>query len=118
MPDAYQWEIWDATWEHEDGTSKERPVLILTSTSHNFAARKIWVAKFTKTKRDAPHRYEFAATDPSFPRTGLTATCYLYLQEAREIDKGLLLRKRGQLSSLAALLIGFTMKGLFKPPLP
>jgi len=118
VPDPYQWEIWEATWVHEDGTAKPRPVLVLTGTSHNFAAGKIWVAKFTKTRRDAPHRYEFNSTDPAFPKTGLTATCYLYLQEAREIDKSLLLYKRGQLSSLAALMIGFTIKGLFKPPLP
>lgn len=118
MPDAYQWEVWEAVWEHEDGTAKERPVLVLTSTSYNFANPKIWVAKFTKTKRDAPHRYEFNATDPSFTSTGLRATCYLYLDEAREIDKALLLRKRGHLGTMAALMIGFTIKGLFKPSLP
>ena len=118
MPDAYQWEIWQAVWEHEDGTSKERPVLLLTTTTHNFASPKVWVAKFTKSRRDSPHRYEFADTDPAFWKTGLKATCYLYLHEAREIDKSLLINRRGQLCSLASLLIGFTIKKLFKPPLP
>lgn len=27
-PTFCQWEVWQAQWEHEDGTSKERPLLM------------------------------------------------------------------------------------------
>jgi mRNA-degrading endonuclease toxin of MazEF toxin-antitoxin module len=113
-----QWEIWQVDWEHEDGTSKARPVLILSSTSAAESGDQIWVAKFTKTMSDVPFRIEFSRSDPSFRETGLNETCYLYLAEARKVPKSRFLYRRGRLPVLSAALVGFLLKQAVRFPVP
>jgi mRNA-degrading endonuclease toxin of MazEF toxin-antitoxin module len=113
-----QWEVWQVVWKHEDGTEKARPVLILSSTQHNSKGQGIWVAKFTKTLKQQPHRIEFSKADASFRSTGLTDTCHLYLKEARTIDHTLLIKRRGHLNSFNAMIIAIEMKRAIKFPMP
>jgi hypothetical protein len=113
-----QWEVWQVVWKHEDGTEKQRPALILSSTQHNSKGPGIWIAKFSKTPSQNPYVFEFLQTDASFASTGLTATCYLYLKEARTIDHTLLIKRRGHLGSFSALLMAIQIKNAFKFPMP
>ena len=117
-PAYCQWEIWQARWEHEDGTVKDRPVLILSSTTYAATNEEIWVAKFTKSKYENPFRIEFKKQDPSFSSTGLTDTCFLYISQARKISKGKMMRMRGRLPLLSSALIGVMMKQALKFPSP
>jgi mRNA-degrading endonuclease toxin of MazEF toxin-antitoxin module len=113
-PTFCQWEVWQAEWDHEDGTTKARPVLILSSTASAQANTHIWVAKFTKTFSQIPFRIEFNNSDASFAETGLTDTCYLYVAETRRIPKTKFIRKRGKLSTLSAVVVAFTIKQALK----
>jgi mRNA-degrading endonuclease toxin of MazEF toxin-antitoxin module len=109
-----QWEIWQASWEHEDGTKKDRPVLILSSTKSANSGTAIWVAKFTKTFIQGISAIKFTKGDPSFTETGLREDCYLYPCLARKIEKSALIRKRGRLPILSAALIGALIKQSLK----
>src|SRR5207253_1186839 len=71
-----QWEIWDVDWAHEDGTSKPRPALVLSSTAFNATGRGAWIAKFTTSCQDVPHLLEFNRTAPSFTATRPRDTCH------------------------------------------
>jgi mRNA-degrading endonuclease toxin of MazEF toxin-antitoxin module len=117
-PAYCQWEIWQVDWEHEDGTSKPRPALILSSTRSANSSPEIWVAKFTKTRSEVPFRIEFNRNDPSFKETGLTETCYLYLAEARRVSKGRFIRRRGKLPILSAVMVGFMLKKAIRFEMP
>ena len=117
-PNFEQWEVCQAKWQHEDGTEKDRPVLVLSSTKTCRNQQQIWVAKFTKTNRDVPFKIQFCKTDASFAATGLTADCFLYIHECRQIDKSLLLYHRGQLGLLSAALIAWQVKQALKFPIP
>ena len=117
-PQFCQWEIWQVVWEHEDGTSKNRPALILSSTSVAKVDTELWVAKFTKTDFPLPFKMYFDRTAPSFKETGLTANCYLYLASARRIDKSKFLYRRGRLPVLSAALVGVMLKQALKFPIP
>ena len=105
-------------WEHEDGTSKQRPALVLSSTNSANSSPEIWVAKFTKTRSDVPFRIEFNRNDPSFKETGLTETCYLYLADARRVPKSRFIRRRGRLPILSAVMVGFMLKQAIKFEMP
>jgi len=109
-----QWEIWQAWWEHEDGTRKDRPVLILSSTPSANANDAIWVAKFTKTHFPGIPSIKFVKGDPSFAQTGLSDTCYLYPSQARKIARAKFIRPRGKLSIFSAALIAVVIKQLLK----
>jgi mRNA-degrading endonuclease toxin of MazEF toxin-antitoxin module len=111
-----QWEIWQASWEHEDGSKKDRPVLILSSLNYSNSHSEIWVAKFTKTEISKVPHIKFDKSSPSFAQTGLTETCHLYPSQARKIDKALLIRKRGSLATLSAALMAQMIKQLLKFP--
>lgn len=118
VPTYCQWEVWQVNWDHEDGTIKDRPVIILSSTATAQANQEIWVAKFTKSRKEIPFRIEFKDSDPSFPETGLSKTCYLYIAEARKIPKSAFLHRRGKLSVLSAVMAGFIVKQALKFKIP
>ena len=103
---------------HEDGTSKERPALILSSTAACAAANDVWVAKFTKTNLGVPFQIGFHKADPSFRSTGLTASCFLYVHLARKIPKSAFLYHRGDLSIFSAALMGFNVRQALKFKIP
>jgi mRNA-degrading endonuclease toxin of MazEF toxin-antitoxin module len=103
---------------HEDGTSKERPALILSSSAACAASNDLWVAKFTKTNLGVPFQIEFHRSDPSFRSTGLTDICFLYIHLARKIPKSAFLYHRGDLSILSAALMGFSIKQALKFQIP
>ena len=88
-----QWEIWDVEWEHEDGTSKARPALVVSSTAFNAGNDAIWFAKISTKEHDVPHRLELATSDPAFSRTGLAAHSYFYLANVRQITRSKIYRR-------------------------
>src|SRR5579872_3255012 len=85
-PMPKQWEIWEVEWLHEDGTSKPRPALVVSSNTFNDLGAGVWVAKISSQYFETEHRIELAAGDPSFKSTGLKRSCYLYLSNVRRVD--------------------------------
>jgi mRNA-degrading endonuclease toxin of MazEF toxin-antitoxin module len=119
LPAICQWDIWQVNWHHEDGTSKPRPALILSSSAYARANASVWVAKFTKTcVPNTPFMIQFDKSDPTFPETGLTESCCLYIAECRKIDASLLIHRRGRLPIITAGLIGALMKQALKFRIP
>jgi hypothetical protein len=114
VPRFCQWEIWQAWWEHEDGTKKARPVLILSSTNLANSGDEIWVAKFTKSFIEGISAIKFTKGDASFPETGLRDDCYLYPPLARRLKADAFIRKRGRLPILSAALMGALIKQTLK----
>jgi len=113
-----QWEIWEVDWLHEDGTSKPRPALVVSSNTFNSGHSGAWVAKISSQYFDTEHRIEIAAGDPSFKSTGLKKSCYVYLANVRLIEPDLLLYRRGRLGSFSALVIAIQLKKAIPKPLP
>jgi mRNA-degrading endonuclease toxin of MazEF toxin-antitoxin module len=101
----HQWEIWDVDWKHEDGTSKRRPALLISSTEHNRQSDELWFVKVSSVKHNVPYCMEFHKDEPSFTGTGLTKTSYFYIADVRKISKSSVFRRRGAISPMAALLI-------------
>jgi mRNA-degrading endonuclease toxin of MazEF toxin-antitoxin module len=114
MPTFSQWEVWQAVWEHEDGTSKERPVLVLSPVENENPANGLWVVKFTKTDTPQIPRVRFDKSDPSFSETGLKDTCYLYYTQARKISSDKFRYRRGRLPAFSAAILGVLIKQALK----
>lgn len=106
-----QWDIWQVTWIHkDDGTSKDRPALLLSTTDYNAKHDLLWFAKISTPLHNVPLRIELNSGDPAFAGTGLTHTCHLYLGSAREIHKDAILSYRGFLNKLAGAMIQLRLK--------
>jgi|ERR1051326_6375332 mRNA-degrading endonuclease toxin of MazEF toxin-antitoxin module len=117
-PKYCQWEIWQVRWQHEDGTFKERPALLLSSSAYNQTHDDLWFAKISSVEHNQPFRLELSPADPSFRQTGLTKRCFIYLANARKINKSAIGQQRGRLGLLSALLIGALLKQAIKFEMP
>jgi len=100
-----QWEIWDVNWQHEDGTGKRRPALLISSTEYNSQNDALWFVKISSVRHNVPFRLESRLDEPAFAGTGLTKTSYFYIADARPIGKPSIFRRRGALSAFAAMLV-------------
>lgn len=100
-----QWEIWDVEWPHEDGTSKRRPALVVSSSEFNGRNDVIWCAKISSRIHEVPFRVELSPGDPSFSATGLNKTSYFYLADVRKVSKRAFYSQRGHVSTLFGMLI-------------
>jgi hypothetical protein len=112
QPEFRQWDIWQAEWEHEDGTSKDRPVLILSNGIGDDG--KVWVAKFTKTEIPGAQRILFETSDASFSQTGLQQSCYLYPAQARKLRVDQFRCRRGKMSQLGSAGLAYLIKQILK----
>lgn len=112
-----QWEIWEVEWDHDDGTKKNRPALIVSSTTYNATNNRVWVAMMS-TKRHTAPKVAFDPQDPGWPQTGLRRPCYCYVTNVREVDKSKLLRLRGFVTQMRAAMISYMIKQLINwtPP--
>ncbi|HLX61190.1 MAG TPA: type II toxin-antitoxin system PemK/MazF family toxin [Planctomycetota bacterium] len=107
----HQWDIWEVLWHHlDDGTSKPRPVLVISSDKYNAANNHFWGIKITSVPQRDPHVFEVTAFDPAFAVTGLKKTSYFCLNMAREIKKTDALHLRGHLG----VMMQFALKQLIE----
>lgn len=113
-----QWDVWDVDWEHEDGTSKVRPCLVLSSNQFNEQSDKIWISRFRSAKLDIPYRIEFNKDDASFAATGLSKTCHLYPAQARSVSRSRFTRRRGKLLSYNSMMLAILVQKAISKPLP
>ena len=106
----HQWEIWQVDWQHEDGTSKERPALLFSSDKFNKEHDELWFAQIRSRHLRDRYYWEFKTTDPNFRATGLTKSCFLYMTRVQKISKSKIRRYRGYLPSFAA----YAVRALFE----
>ena len=91
-----QWNVWNANWIHEDDSSKERPVVIISSLAHNIEKPDdIWVAKIQGKDRSLPYKLQVLDSHDNFKDTGLTKSCFVYFRLVRRVKKEDLLVHRG-----------------------
>ncbi len=104
-----QWDIWQVHWQHDDGGSKPRPALVLSSKEFNEAHGFAWFARISSSVFDAPH-YEFRRADPFFEQTGLDKDCRLYYTEVQALEEDRLLYYRGGLDRYTSWEVDMKMR--------
>lgn len=115
-----QWQIWDVEWPHEDGTSKRRPALVVSTSAHNASSDEIWVVKISSKFRDVPHRLTICTTDPAFKTTGLKKDSHFYLKKVKLLNRSRFYeqRKPGQLTGITVLMTAIALKKAVPQSLP
>ncbi|MFH1421534.1 MAG: type II toxin-antitoxin system PemK/MazF family toxin [Planctomycetota bacterium] len=109
-----QWEIWEVEWKHEDGTSKQRPALLISDTNYNLMHDELRFMKITNKEYRGYNYYCFSKDDPAFAITGLSKTCYLYPALVQNISKKKIISRRGCLNNLTKFAIDRTIKEICK----
>ena len=104
-----QWEIWQVEWDHEDGTSKSRPALVLSSSTFNATNDEIWFAKISSKRHHVAHVLELSTNDAAFRSTGLSGTSFFYLANTRKIHRSKIQRRRGILGTMSILMTRLAM---------
>ncbi len=96
MPSVYaQWDIWQVNWKHEDGSSKPRPALLISSTEYNENNEALAFIKISGIKHDIPYRLDLGVKDASFATTKLEKQSYIYCANVQKIKKKSILYQRG-----------------------
>ena len=106
----FQWEIWDVEWHHEDGTSKRRPALLISTSTYNDMHEDLWFVKISSQQHSVPHIVEIATADLAFAQTGLTKTSYFYIADVQTIPRGDVSKRRGSLNQLTAILVNMEIR--------
>lgn len=109
-PRYLQWDIWQVEWVHEDGTSKDRPALLISTTQHNDKHDELWFLKITGRRHNVPYVWELAPSDPAYVGAGLKKTSYFYIADTRKIHKSQIRYRRGSLNPFAAMLIDLQIR--------
>ena len=99
-----QWEIYQVQWEHEDGSMKERPALVISPTTDNQKRQYVWFMKITGTAIHSPH-FMLDPLDPAFSKTGLKKKSYFDILNVRKIPKNKILNLRGRVGQMTAFAI-------------
>ena len=100
MTAAYlQWEIWDVDWQHQDGTSKVRPALLIATGQQADSMGRLPFLQITGSEAKSPHRYDFKTTASDFRQTGLTKDCFLYMNHFQWVEKADIKSRRGTISA-------------------
>ena len=109
-PRYFQWETWDVEWRHEDGTSKRRPALLISTTACNDEHEELWFVKISSRRHDVPYVVELTPNDPAFAQTGLTKTSYFYIANIQKVHKSRIYKRRGTVGRFTALLIDMQIR--------
>src|SRR5206468_4213543 len=104
-PAYEQWEIWEVEWKHEDGTSKNRPALLISESDYNRRHDHCVFVKISTKDHPARHKFELSPTDGAFVSTGLKKRSFFYLKKVQAISKDRIISRRGSLSRLTAFAI-------------
>lgn len=113
-----QWEIWQVRWRHEDGTSKGRPALVVSSDAHNARGGDVWCLKISGEAHAVRYRVDLETSDPEFPLTGLTKDSYFYLTNIQRIPPSGIIRHRGVLGRMTGQVIDALIRVLTSTPPP
>jgi hypothetical protein len=112
LSDVRQWEIYYVDWLHEDGTSKERTALCV-STPEEIAAQGL--ARFVKiTGQDHPEvpcRMKIDEKDAYFRHTGLSKTSWIHYAEEQNIPQEKLRNRKGQIGPFTVAFLKAWLKG-------
>jgi len=96
---AAQWQIWQVKWDHEDGTSKDRPALLFSPSINNLV-NDYWFLKITGEDHPSPHKFLLEERDSAFASTGLKKDSYFYPEKVQKKKPNDLLYYRGYLGPL------------------
>ncbi len=105
-----QWEIWQVPWEHEDGTRKNRPALILSTNADIAASGRMICVKISSKPHPIGFRIDIPEDDSSFSATGLTKKSYVYPAATQWFNKDELLWRRGLADNKLALKVDNVIK--------
>lgn len=87
------WDIWWARWHHDDGSSKERFVLVLGPVEDEY------LCSYISSQHHPGHPHLVLAEEHAdFPATGLHVESYLYARDYQRIARDELLYRAGFLS--------------------
>ena len=112
MPKYRQWEIWDVEWLHEDGSSKRRPALIISTTAYNDKHGAVHFVQLSSQYHNVRYRQSIAPGDPGFGLSGLTKKSYIYPANIQEIPKAHIYRRRGKISEFTGRLVLWSIREL------
>src|SRR5882757_1113695 len=98
LADVRQWEIYYVNWKHEDGSSKERTALCVSTPTEIARDGFARFVKITGQDHDKlPCRLRISATDQYFRYTGLTKTSWIHYTEEQNITQMELRNRVGQI---------------------
>ena len=101
-----EWEIWLVEWQHEDGSYKARPALVVTSEAYNDNHPHVLFAQIrSKPPVGGNSWWHFHPGDPSFASTRLKKECYLH-PRIQAIEKNRIIALPGRLN----VFLTFTVK--------
>lgn len=113
-----QWEIWQVTWRHEDGTAKPRPVVILHVGHPLDTEDSILVCKI-QSREHLSERLRLSPEDGEvFKATGLTRACFVYPKQVRVLRIAALVRKRGVLGGPYRVRVTDLIRNVRRPTRP
>ena len=108
-----QWEIWQVEWEHfDDGLSKDRPALVISSSAFNASHDHVYFAKISSVDHADPFRISLPMSAPGFQMTGLRKDSHFYLGTVRKVPQPKIRHRRGALPQFSALIFDATIRRL------
>jgi hypothetical protein len=106
ISDVRQWEIWQVRWDHDDGSSKDRPAISISTTTEVAAQGFARFLKITKEDHpEVPCCLKISSTEPQFRHTGLDVTRWIHCLDDQTVDAGGLRYRRGHVNALTAAYI-------------
>jgi mRNA-degrading endonuclease toxin of MazEF toxin-antitoxin module len=106
-----QWSIWYVDWPHDDdGTSKDRPALVISLTEDNEKNDEAYFMKISTKLYATPHVFTLQKSDPAFAGTGLVADSHFYLVKIKKLPATAVRRRIGMLNHMTAMLLDIRLK--------
>jgi mRNA-degrading endonuclease toxin of MazEF toxin-antitoxin module len=105
-----QWDIWQVSWEHEDGTAKDRPALLFLPTATIHTLHSVPFIKISSKEHPSPYRFTLEPTDGAFAATGLRKRSHFYLNLVQFIERSKLRYRRGMLGPMTSQLLDLRIR--------
>lgn len=113
VADVKQWEIWRVVWRHEDGTSKPRPALAVSSQAYNAAnGHAVFVKITSQVHSNVPGRLKIDSANPDFRHTGLDVTSWIHGFDDQRVVDADLLDRLGHINAITAVYLAAMLKAI------
>ncbi len=115
--DVFQWEIWYVDWPHDDGGSKDRTVLAISTNSENVSEGFVRFVKITgEDHPGVPCRLCLEPRDVDFKHTGLVKKSWIHFTDIKKIHGNQLRRRIGHVGVFTAVYANFLLSKIGRGP--
>lgn len=111
-PRLVQWSIWRVAWPNHDGTTKDRPALVVSSTAFNDRSGEAVFMEISTKEHPEWERFTLDATDPAFASTKLRETSHFHLEHLKRLPASRVGHPLGHLGRMTALFLSLRLKQL------